>query len=148
MSPYMNMIPLQRRSMPAPSRGWTRKLPRPTRQPLLGTMPGPSSRWTTMTMDPKPPNGQAAALVAVADTHPERRSGHPPERDPPPADAYTRTIARVDDDDDQPRQTTRWSSGGPSRGRGLAPQTDTVDRTQPHKTARRGGGRFRAYVPP
>jgi hypothetical protein len=33
-------------------------------------------------MDPKPPDGQAAALVTVADTHPERRGGHPPNVTP------------------------------------------------------------------
>jgi hypothetical protein len=63
--------------MPTPSHGWMQKLPRPARQPPLGTTPGPSSRWTMMTTDPKPPDGQAAALVAVADTHPEHSREHP-----------------------------------------------------------------------
>jgi hypothetical protein len=41
------------------------------------------SRYRKMkTMDPKPPDGQAAALVVAADMHPERRSGHPPSATP------------------------------------------------------------------
>jgi hypothetical protein len=54
-------------------------------------------------------------------------------------DAYTRVLERGDndvDDNDQPCQTARWSGGGPSRGHGLAPQTDTADHTQPRETAR------------
>jgi hypothetical protein len=46
--------------MPILSRDW---------KPLLTTTPGPLSRWMTTTPNPaKPPGGQAAALVAVADT--------------------------------------------------------------------------------
>jgi hypothetical protein len=66
-----------------------------------------------------------------------------PGRDPLPANAYARTVARVDDNSDQPRQTARWSGGGPSRRCRHAPRMDTAGRTQPHETARRGGGRFR-----
>jgi hypothetical protein len=53
---------------------------------------------------------------------------------PPTANAYARVIEW--DDDSQSRQTTRWSGGGPSCGRGVAPRTDTTGRTQPHKMAR------------
>jgi hypothetical protein len=34
-------------------------------------------------------------------------------------------------------QTARWRGGGPGRGRGVAPRTDS--RTQPRETARQGG---------
>jgi hypothetical protein len=64
--------PLQRSTMPAPSRGW--KPP--------STTPGPSSRRRKTMMGPKPPGGQAAAPVAVANAHPECRSGHPPNVNP------------------------------------------------------------------
>jgi hypothetical protein len=67
-----------------------------------------------------------------------RGRGHAPqaqERDPPTAesyahtisrleatvDAYTRIIKRVDNNNDQPCQTARWSGGGPSRSHGHAP---------------------------
>jgi hypothetical protein len=33
-------------------------------------------------------------------------------------DDYTQAIEQMDDDDPQPRQTTRWSGGSPGRGRG------------------------------
>jgi hypothetical protein len=36
-------------------------------------------------------------------------------------DTYTRALERVEDDDGGP-QTARWSGGGPSRGRGHAPE--------------------------
>jgi hypothetical protein len=78
-----------------------------------------------------------------------------PDRNPPTAERYAQVMARIDveyppttdayarvieqDDDSQSRQTARWSGGSPSRGRGVAPQTDTADRTQPRETARRGG---------
>jgi hypothetical protein len=83
-----------------------------------------------------------------SDGGPGRGRGHapraqertPPEHDPPPADTYAQTIVRVDDDDNQPCQTARWSSSGPSCRRGLAPQTDTAEGTQPHETARQGRG--------
>jgi hypothetical protein len=37
-----------------------------------------------MTMDPKPANGQVAALVAAADKHPECKDRHPPSATPQP----------------------------------------------------------------
>jgi hypothetical protein len=50
----------------------THGTPRP-----LSTTPGPLRGWTSSTPNPaQPPGGQASALVAVEDTHPERRSGH------------------------------------------------------------------------
>jgi hypothetical protein len=59
--------------MPAPSHGW---------KPQLTPIPGPSRGWKTMTTGPKLPDGQAAALVAATDMHPERRSRHPPSANP------------------------------------------------------------------
>jgi hypothetical protein len=72
---------------------------------------------------------------------PSRGRGHAPRaqgRHSPTAEYHARTIARLEatvnaytwvlergdndvDDNDQPRQTARWSGGGPSRGRGGAP---------------------------
>jgi hypothetical protein len=57
---HRSATPLQRSTMPVPSRSW---------KPPSTTIPRPSSRWMTMTPNPaKPPGGQVAALVTVADT--------------------------------------------------------------------------------
>jgi hypothetical protein len=48
---------------------------------------------------------------------PRAQGWTPPKHNPPPADAYAWTIVRVDDDEDQPHQTARWSGSGPNRGR-------------------------------
>jgi hypothetical protein len=43
---------------------------------------------------PKPPNGQVVALVVVADTHPEHRSGHPPSANPCQSMTISRNLSR------------------------------------------------------
>jgi hypothetical protein len=56
--------------------------PRPSN--LSSTTLGPSSRWTTRTMDPRPADGRAAAPVVDEDTHPERKGRHPLTATPQP----------------------------------------------------------------
>jgi hypothetical protein len=69
--------PLQQSTMPAPSRGW---------KPPSTTTPERLSRQRKTMMDPRPADGQVAAPVTVASTHPEHRSSTPRQRStmPPP----------------------------------------------------------------
>jgi hypothetical protein len=73
---------------------------------------------------------------------PGRSRGHASQeqgRHSPTAEYHARTLEQMEAEDYGP-QTARWSGGGPSRGRGLAPRTDAADRTQPWETARRERG--------
>jgi hypothetical protein len=69
--------PLQQSTMPIPLRSW-----KPRSTPIPKSSRGGTTTSTTMTNPAKTPGGQAAAPVVVADTHPERRSGHPPSANP------------------------------------------------------------------
>jgi hypothetical protein len=60
--------------------------PRPSNLP--STTPGPSSRGKLTTTDPKLPDGQAAALVATADTHPKCRGATPLQRSTMPVPSH------------------------------------------------------------
>jgi hypothetical protein len=79
---------------------------------------------------------------------PQAQGRTPPECDPLPADAYAWTIARGDNNNNQPCQTARWSGSSPSRRCRFAPRTDTTGRTQPCKMARQGGGKVQEVRPP
>jgi hypothetical protein len=65
-------LPLQRAGCPQP--------PKPTAEP--------SNRRKSTTANPKPPNGQAADLVAAADKHPGRRGATPLQRSTMPAPSH------------------------------------------------------------
>jgi hypothetical protein len=99
--------------------------------------------------DPPTANAYAIAMVWVYDnnswpcqtfggsgTSPSHSRGHAPraqertspECDPLTANAYTQAIMRMDDNDDWPCQTARWSGLSPSHGHGFPPEQKNPER--------------------